>query len=118
MSIARWQVLVHELAKSKGWHPVAARTPGGGFDVNRCLVLMALIHTEISECVEAPRDGEPTLHYVGDGRKPEGVGVELADAAIRLFDAAEAMGVDLAECIRVKHEYNKRRPNRHGGKLA
>lgn len=117
MSIARWQVLVHELAKSKGWHPVAARTPGGGFDVNRCLVLMALIHTEISECVEALRDGEPTLRF-GENRKPEGVGVELADAAIRIFDAAEAMGVDLEECIRLKHDYNKRRPKRHGGKLA
>jgi hypothetical protein len=50
--------------------------------------------------------------------KPEGFGIEIADAVIRCFDLADAMGIDLAAAIKLKHEYNKSRPMRHGGKRA
>jgi hypothetical protein len=50
--------------------------------------------------------------------KPEGFGVELADAVIRCFDLAEAMKIDLPALIELKHQYNKSRPFKHGNKRA
>ena len=51
-----------------------------------------------------------------DGRKPEGVAIELADCIIRILDYCGAQGIDVDEATRIKHEYNKSRPYRHGGK--
>jgi NTP pyrophosphatase (non-canonical NTP hydrolase) len=50
--------------------------------------------------------------------KPEGFPSELADIMIRVMDLAEGMGVDLGKEILEKHEYNKTRPYKHGGKRA
>ena len=44
------------------------------------------------------------------------VEVELADAIIRIMDAVRARGWRVAEAIVAKHEYNKTRPFKHGGK--
>lgn len=41
---------------------------------------------------------------------------ELADAAIRIFDLATEMGIDLAWHIEQKVRYNAGRPKMHGGK--
>lgn len=49
-------------------------------------------------------------------KKPEGVAVELADCMIRILDYCGHAGIDIEEAIRIKHEYNKTRPYRHGGK--
>lgn len=48
--------------------------------------------------------------------KPEGVAVELADCIIRILDYCGKAGIDIEEAVRIKHEYNKSRPYRHGGK--
>lgn len=48
--------------------------------------------------------------------KPEGFGVEVADAIIRLFDLAEWLGIDIVSLIRMKMKYNAQRPYLHGGK--
>ena len=48
--------------------------------------------------------------------KREGVAVELADCMIRILDYCGHAGIDIEEAIRIKHEYNKTRPYRHGGK--
>ena len=57
-----------------------------------------------------------------DGRddklpKPEGFGVELADAVIRHFDLAVREGIDLSALIKLKMEYNEGRAFMHGGKV-
>ena len=91
--------------------------------------LIALMHSELSEALEEHRNGRPIL-YVDDfenvkritdisdfnGRKPEGIAAELADCIIRILDYCGKEGIDIDEAIRIKHEYNKTRPYRHGGK--
>lgn len=41
---------------------------------------------------------------------------ELADTVIRIFDLCEGFGIDLETHIRLKLEYNKTRPYKHGKK--
>jgi hypothetical protein len=94
-------------SRSKGFHD-------GAMNIGEKL---ALIHSEISEALECYRNHpEHIADIYIDNRKPEGFGVELADAVIRIADLCGAIGVDLEEMIRLKHEYNTTRPYRHGGK--
>lgn len=46
--------------------------------------------------------------------KPEGFGVELADAVIRIADLAYLTGVDLGALVLEKMTYNATRPHKHG----
>ena len=103
----------HELARAKGWYDGRDVS-----DVNVRIALVALVVTELSEAIEAIRNGEPAIHYDPPTGKPEGPCVELADAVIRITDMAEALGWPLEEAIETKHSYNSTRPHRHGGKLA
>lgn len=67
--------------------------------------------------MEEYRNGRlPTEVYTGNGGKPEGIPIELADVIIRIFDYCGYAGIDIDAAITQKHEYNKTRPYRHGGK--
>lgn len=44
------------------------------------------------------------------------VPIELADAIIRILDYCGYAGIDIDAAVERKHEYNKTRPYRHGGK--
>jgi NTP pyrophosphatase (non-canonical NTP hydrolase) len=48
--------------------------------------------------------------------KPEGIPAELADCIIRILDYCGKEGIDIEEAVKIKHQYNKTRPYRHGGK--
>lgn len=104
------QEIIHEWSKGKGWWDVA-RENG---------TLLMLVNTELAEAMEEVRFGYPVkeVRYVTADRKPEGFGIELADALIRILDTAAGLGIDLAEMIRIKHNYNLTRPKRHGGKTC
>ena len=82
--------------------------------------LIALMHSELSEALEEYRNGrEPNAIYLtgpGGSGKPEGIPIELADCIIRILDYCGKAGIDIEEAIRIKLEYNKTRPYRHGGK--
>lgn len=80
---------------------------------------LALIHSEISEALEGVRKDLNDDHLTG--RKA--FEVELADAAIRIFDLAEAFGLDIAGAMAEKFQYNQMRDdhkienrNTEGGK--
>jgi hypothetical protein len=95
--------------------------------------IVALCHSELSEALEAYRDGEELVHGccghctfedgcdhpAPDGEtgcKPEGVAVEMIDCILRILDWCAMEGVDVDELLRMKLAYNKGRPYRHGGK--
>ena len=66
---------------------------------------LCLIHSEISEAMEGHRKNLP------DDKLPHRrmIEVELADAAIRIFDLAGAMGLDIGGAIAEKLEFNAQR---------
>jgi len=95
-TIPEWQKILHANSVAHGWWETSRPIPE----------ILCLIHSEVSEALEAYRNGDGANFRE-----------ELADIAIRLFDAAEAYGVDLDAEIRKKHAYNLTRPYRHGGKI-
>jgi len=109
--LRKWQKEVHANAKEKGWWLE------GDDDVNNIPEKLMLVVSEISEALEEYRNHKiPDGIYMDHSTKPEGFGVELADAIIRILDLAEYLEIDMQECIEIKMDYNKRRALRHGGK--
>lgn len=94
--------LCHGLAKKAGWHSDLATGKPLAVNVPEKLLL---IHSEISEACEGFRKALP------DDKLPHRsmIEVELADAAIRIFDLAGAMGLDLGGALAEKLAYNMTR---------
>jgi len=79
---------------------------------------IALSHSELSEALEEMRSGNPNFYISEEEEgKPEGLGVELADAVIRILDLASHLEIDLGEMIEIKMAYNQGRPYMHGRKF-
>ena len=85
----------YEITKSKGFYDSPRETG----------TVLALIHSEVSEALEADRKGDT-----------EGFIEELADICIRVFTLCGEIGIDLDQAIRDKMEKNKKREYKHGGK--
>lgn len=129
MTIKELQKEVHALATDKGWYDGIKKG-----DPKTVPEKLALIHSEVSEAMEEYRTGyslTTVYHKSSEGGpgfvpgfssrddvKPEGFGVELADAVIRILDLAEFLNIDLEQLIERKHAFNKTRSYRHGNKFA
>ena len=75
--------------------------------------MLCLMHTELSEALDALRHGNPA-----DDKVPEydSLTVELADVLIRVMDFAEFYNLPLAEAVVAKMEMNRGREYKHGNK--
>lgn len=109
---------VHNVAKSKGWWPEFKLQLVREGNPETLGSSLALIHSEVSEALEAVRDGLLVPGHEMPAGKPVGFHVELADAVIRIFDLVGAMddGDAFLNALEDKIAYNKTRPHRHGGK--
>jgi|TARA_B100000902_G_C27293635_1_gene908663 NTP pyrophosphatase (non-canonical NTP hydrolase) len=83
----------------------------GGKDGRNDGEAMALIHSEISEALEAMRSDNPTSSKILEFSSVE---EELADAVIRIMDYCFGKDLDIAGAILAKIEYNYSRDYMHG----
>ena len=90
---------IHQLAVDKGWYDVDRPIPE----------LLCLLHSEISEALEAYRN------HVPEGDKGC-FSEEIADLIIRVWDMCGYLNIDIAEAVAKKHTTNQGRPYRHGNK--
>lgn len=72
---------------------------------------LMLIVSELAEGLEGVRVGN-----LSSAPKSGGLGEELADACIRIFDLAYSLNIDLEAAITNKMTFNAQRAYRHGGK--
>lgn len=92
---------IHQNSRDKGfWDP-----PQSGAE------FIALVHSEVSEALEAMRHGNPPSQKIPDHSQVE---EELADVVIRIMDRAGGEGLDLLGAIKAKMDYNEGRAYKHG----
>ena len=100
--LAAAQVLAHKTATDAGWYtdPVTGQPIVRNFGE-----VVALMHSELSEALEADRKD------LMDDKLPHrhGTEVEFADCLIRIFDTAGASEMDLAGAFIEKNRFNKQR---------
>jgi len=76
-------------------------------------VKIALMHSELSEALEAVRQGNPQSEKIPEFSLLE---EELADVVLRIMNFGGQLNLRIAEAIIAKDDYNSNRPYKHGGK--
>lgn len=91
-----------EINTANGWNVLK---PEQWSDTYKVPAVLALIHSEASEALEAFRKNDP-MNFAE----------ELADVLIRVLDCAQGLGIDIDAEVGRKLEKNRSRSYRHGGK--
>ena len=101
-AIKHFGLTVVGINRANGWNVTIPQDWGNAYKLASNL---ALIHSEVSEALEAVRKNDRANFEE-----------EMADVMIRVIDTCHGLGVDLGPVIRAKLEANKKRGYRHGGK--
>lgn len=100
LGLAAWLI-----AEESGWHATLTYP----ISIERVMTNLVLIHSEVSEAVEAVR------------KDPDHLGEELADVIIRVVELAHTLGITLDSRVVEKMRKNRERldvPARGGGKVV
>lgn len=115
--ISDMQAYIGQWAERKGWYDPGLCDQLPKIKGRNIGELLALVTSEVSEALEAAREGQMDTVTDANG-KPQGFYSELADCVIRIMDLFHAADRSLAVEIALKMAYNEKRSYRHGGKLA
>lgn len=99
MSLNDLAKAAHRTAKEHGFWEFGAFT-----EQYAIAVKLALIHSEVSEALEADRQSNGGLLELGE---------ELADIIIRVLDLVGYLGIDLDTILAAKMATNEQRPYQH-----
>lgn len=97
-SLGDLQTLAWKIAEEKGFHGNT-----GEADQRSNATILALIHSEVSEALEADRKDDMNEYSE-----------ELADIVIRVLDHAETLDIDLEYEVKRKMAVNQDREYKHG----
>lgn len=98
---------------AKGWHKTPFERGASHLDVK--FRKLMLIVGEVAEVSEALREGNPESKKIPGFTCEE---EEMADIILRAMNYAAKEGLQLAEAVLAKHQFNTTRPHKHGGKLV
>jgi len=95
-------MIAHETAIDAGWY---TDLKTGQPKERNFGEVIALMHSELSEALEAHRKGLMDPHLPSRN----GMEVEFADCIIRILDTCGALGLDIAGAFIEKNRYNQHR---------
>jgi NTP pyrophosphatase (non-canonical NTP hydrolase) len=109
--LADLAVEIRAINAGNGWHSMQPHEwpPEGPTQeaVYHLGTVLALVHSEVSEALEAVRRHDK-VHFAE----------EMADVVIRVLDCAGGLDIDMDAEIRAKLDRNRTRGFKHGGKAV